>query len=170
LLSVVFLIGLFALPVAPARAQTGTYVVPRVYTLWSGTLNNALNSTNIGAVLTNQLNYSGFHQIDLWATRLPAGPSTNNYMASSNDTISLDFSPGIANGYSNSVAGTNVVFTTTTPFTWVLPNTGTNLDVRSTNLQAFWVDGVAQVRVTKISSVTTNSYGELMQLDATITP
>ena len=103
-------IGL-ALMATAVRAQnaTGTYVTPRPYVLWSGTLTNGQTVTP--ANLTNFLNYSGFHRLGLQLTLV----STNAGVGTSNVVTTVNVSGGNGNGYTNSVLGTNLVFTTTGP-------------------------------------------------------
>ena len=177
LIIVLAALGLWASVVQPAQAQIGTYVVPRVYTLWYGTLTNAQSITNV-VTFTNMLNMSGWHNIDLWATYAPAY-QTNVGMWASNIALSLDFSPGTGNLYSNSVTGStntsagwsnNVVWTTSHPWTWTLPNTGNQTNIYVTNIPAFFGDGVMWFKGSWLTSATTNQNGAQIQFDVTLTP
>jgi len=159
---------LFLLMAAPdTKAQIGTYVVPRPITLFSGVVSNNQSFTNV-VIWTNLLNYSGFHRMSLFATTTFTNPAG---VLNSNVTASIDLTPGNANGYTNSVMGTNFPFTTTQPISWTF-QVKTN-QMTFTNLDWNFVDSVAAFKLTTLQSFTTNggppaSY--LLQLDAVLTP
>ena len=153
--------------VPKAQAQAGTYVNPRPYTLWSGTLTNNQSITNF-AVGTNLLNYSGFHRAGLWAS---INFTNAAGVTGSNLVLSLDFSPGAAAGYTNSVFGTNLVYSTASPYTWTFA-VATNT-VLFTNLDWQNVDSVQLLKGTKLYAATTNGgppASILFQLDLVLTP
>ena len=165
----VLLAALFALH-APlytpaARAQTGAYVLPRVTTLYVGTLTNNQSLTNVFTG-TNFLNYSGFHRLGLWATVTTTNASA--FLGSA--TLNLDFSPGPGAGYTNSLLGTNVMYTTGAPFSWTLALSGTNPMVMFTNLDWPLADSTALFKGTKLSAQATNVQSFQLEIDAVTTP
>jgi hypothetical protein len=148
----------------PVRSQvTGTYVNPRTYTLWSGTITNGM--TNTVVQFTNLMNYSGWHNIDIWE-------SSQQPIASSN-TLIVAVRPGIGpiNGYTNAVTGTNQQFTTAPPVLWAQAPvyTGTAL-VTESNITQTVGDGVYIFQVAIFSSGATTNGGYPAQIDATLTP
>jgi len=148
-----------------SEAQIGTYVNPRVYPLWSGTLTNGQSLTNI-FVGTNFLNYSGFHRMGLWATYA----STNAGNFNSNTVLTVDLSPGTGGGYTNSVLGTNLIYTTGGPISWTIPCNGTTNTVIFTNLDWNVSDSTLYLRGTKLATQSTNALGFQLEIDMVVTP
>jgi hypothetical protein len=148
-----------------AQAQTGAYVVPRITTLYIGTLTNNQSLTNV-FVGTNFLNYSGFHRVGLWATVTCTNVATFNGTA----TVNVDFSPGPGSGYTNSLLGTNVIYSTGSPVSWTIPLGGQNPLVAFTNLDWPWADSTVLFKGTKISSTATNNQSIQLEIDAVVTP
>jgi len=148
-----------------AMAQTGTYVVPRPVPLYVGTLTNNQSVTNL-FVGTNFLNYSGFHRPGLWATIT----TTNTTALNGSVTLNVDFSPGSGAGYTNSLLGTNLIYTTGAPFVWSIPLAGTNATVTFTNLEWPYADSVALFRGSKLSTTATNAQTFQIEIDAVVTP
>jgi hypothetical protein len=155
----------FIAPVQKAEAQTGTYVAPRPVALYAGTITNNQSLTNIFAG-TNFLNYSGFHRPGLWATVT----TTNAAGLNGSVTLNVDFSPGSGAGYTNSLLGTNLVYTTGAPFAWTIPLAGTNALVTFTNLDWPWSDSTALFKGSKLSCTATNSESMQIEIDAVVTP
>ncbi len=148
-----------------AGAQIGTYVVPRPVPLFVGTLTNNQSLSNV-FVGTNFLNYAGFHRPGLWAT--VTTPYTNGLNGSV--TLSVDFSPGSGAGYTNSLLGTNLIYTTGAPFAWTFPLTGTNAQVTFTNLEWPYADSVALFKGSKLSTTYSNAQSFQIEIDAVVTP
>ncbi len=147
-----------------AQAQIGSYVLPRVTALYVGTLTNSQSVTNV-FVGTNFLNYGGFHRLGLWATVT----TTNATGLNGSATLNVDFSPGPGAGYTNSLLGTNLMYTTGAPVSWGIPLAGTNL-VTFTNLDWPWADSVALFKGTKLSTVATNNQSFQIEIDSVVTP
>ena len=167
LLAGIALLGLLATINLPAQSlQTGAYIMPRVVSLWTGNIGTGLtlSTTNNPFVLTNLLNFSGFHNISLWVTSSSTN-SVNNY--GSNVTVNLDFSPGTGGGYTNSLLGTNVVFTTGQPWMWTSTIGGATNKVTWTNLTQAFVDGVLWIKGTSVTTTATNT---TLEIDAAVTP
>lgn len=163
----------------PARAQIGTYTVPRIATLYTNTITTA--ATNPMVVGTNFLNYSGFHLPGFWLTIWSTNSlqAANGASAATNAGVVLwfDFSPGSGSGYTNALLGTNYAFSTTQPFQWlVIPNFTNNIGNVSTNAVVFTnlppqlADSLQWWRLTKITSTATNPGGFQVQLDQSIAP
>lgn len=148
-----------------AAAQMGAYVVPRPVALYVGTLTNGQAFTNVFAG-TNFLNYSGFHRPGLWATITT--PGTNALTGSVGLTV--DFSPGSGAGYTNSLLGTNLVYTTGAPFAWTIPLAGTNALVTFTNLDWPLADSTLLFKGSKLSCTSSNSETVQVEIDAVVTP
>jgi len=160
-----------------ASAQIGTYVTPRITTLYTNTITTS--ATNPGVIGTNFLNYSGFHTpafvLTITATNTLQAP--NGASASTNGALTLFFDQviGPGSGYTNSLLGTNVAITTTQRTVLLGGNTNyptqtyTNL-VTITNLGASFADSIPAWRLTKITTVVTNPSGFNIQLDQSIAP
>lgn len=164
----------------PLQAQIGTYVTPRLTTIYTNTITAAVTSPMVTG--TNFLNYSGFHQpafvLTITATNTLQAP--NGASASTNGALTLFFDQviGPGSGYTNSLLGTNVAITTTQPLQWTVllggntnypTQTYTNL-VTITNLGASFADSIPAWRLTKITTVVTNPSGFNIQLDQSIAP
>ena len=162
-LLVLIIIALLLAFTTPASAQIGTYVTPRPYVLWSGTLTNGQTVTP--ANLTNQLNYSGFHRLGLVLTL----GSTNAFVGTSNVVVTVNVSSGTGNGYYNGVYGTNLVFTTTGPIAWTNSWSGAATNVYFANFDWNYVDNVSQFSFT-LKNSSTNVPPAFGQLDAILTP
>ena len=163
ILIAILVIALCAAFTLPARAQIGTYVTPRPYVLWSGTLTNGQTVTP--TLLTNQLNYSGFHRLGLQLTLA----STNAFVGTSNLVVTVNPSVGTGNGYTNQWVGTNLVFTTTGPISWTNNWAGAATNVYFANYDWQYVDNIAVFSFT-VKSYATNGPPAFGQLDASITP
>jgi hypothetical protein len=163
------LLALCSLLLAPgfrAFAQIGAYVTTRPTPLFLGSLTNNQSLTNV-FVGTNFLNYSGFHRPGLWATITTTNLGT---ALNGNVTLSVDFSPGSGAGYTNSLLGTNLIYTTGAPFAWTIPLTGTNPIVTFTNLDWPWSDSTVLFKGTKLSTTYSNAPNFQIELDAVVTP
>jgi len=148
-----------------AGAQIGTYVLPRPVPLYVGSLTNNQSLTNV-FVGTNFLNYSGFHRPGLWATVV----ATNTTPLNGNVTLNVDFSPGSGAGYTNSLLGTNLIYSTGAPFAWTIPLAGTNTLVTFTNLEWPYSDSTVLFKGSKLSTTYSNAPGFQIEIDAVVTP
>lgn len=155
--------ALIAPAVLEVTAQIGTYVTPRPYVLWSGTLTNGQTVTPV--ILTNQLNYSGFHRLGLQLTLA----STNAFVGTSNVVVTVNVSGGNGNGYTNAWLGTNLVFTTTGPISWTNNWASAATNVYWLNSDWQYVDNVGMFSFT-LKSYSTNVPPAFAQLDGILTP
>ena len=162
-----FLLGwILVWAAAPAKAQIGTYVAPRPVVLFSQWVTNGESLAN-QFVLTNLLNYSGFHRVGFMVTEAATNGAT---LGTNATTLTVDQSPGAGNGYTNAPLGTNIVFTSNAPWGWVVaaPSPNAASETLFTNLDWTMADNVAWLRGTKLTVLSTNGF--YLQIDGIITP
>ena len=127
-LLLILILALF-LSAAPSRAQvTGTYINPRITTVFNQPVTNGGNYTFIA---TNWLNASGWHNVNFIlseiATNWISGLPTTNNIGTNQIGILLYGSAGSGNNYTNAAAGTNFVYTLNPILTWSNNITATNI-------------------------------------------
>jgi hypothetical protein len=150
----------------PARAQVGTYVAPRINTVFNQWVTNTGSYTFLA---TNWLNASGWHNVNWQISEV----GTNN-IGTNMVPVSIFGSAGSGNSYTNAAAGTNYVYTSPALLVW--PNnltatttssgTWTNL-TQSAGDSWLWYKGTFTVTCTNTGSPLGGFY---LQIDQIVTP
>ena len=162
-------IGLAAAAAAPqpVRAQTGTYVVPRIatQTIWVS------NNNTYTLTFTNLLNYSGWHNNQFYLSE-----QGTNTLGTNQVNVSVYGSPGSGSGYTNVASGLNSVYTGAALLAWnnaIVPTAGAATNYGTwTNLQQSLGDGMAlyKVNITTLCSNGVGGVGFWLQVDFVATP
>jgi hypothetical protein len=115
-----------------ASAQVGTYVAPRINTVFNQPVSNTVTYTFYG---TNWLNMTGWHNMNWIFSEYAYGPGGTNQIGTNQLAVNLYGSPGNGNNYTNAAAGTNFVFIPTPLQNWT-----NNLTASNTLAAGFWTN------------------------------
>lgn len=158
-----------------AQAQIGTYVAPRITTVFNQWVTNTGGAFTYSFIATNWLSPSAWHNCNWYVSQWGT-----NMVGTNTLTINIYGCPGSGNNYTNAAVGTNYAYTVqpllswyqnlsayTNGLTWTNSPTWTN-QTQNTLDGFLWLKGTIAVANTNFCNSVPNGY--YLQIDQILTP